>query len=93
MLQVCKGDEFCIHFPYVGLRFNHAELTLESGTFVHPMHTYFSPVFIFYSSLLMLNECWPVLSGSDSAVGLNVKKAELIIFPLGGYPLACRQFF
>lgn len=68
-------------------------LMLESGMFVHPMHTYLTLVFIFYFSLLMLNESWPVLSGPDSAVGLNVKKVELIIFPLGGYPLACREFF
>lgn len=68
-------------------------LTLESETFVHLMPSYLSPVFIFYFSLLTLNECQPVLSGPDSAVGLNVKKAGLIIFPLGGYPLACRQFF
>lgn len=61
-------------------------LTLESGIFVHLIHTYLSPVLIYYFSLLILSECWSVLYGPDSAVGLNVKKVEPIFFPPWGLP-------
>lgn len=71
---------------YAGFWFNCAKINSRIRD-ISPCDAYLSFSCIYFLlSLLKLNEYWPLLSGPGSAVSLNVKKTELIIFPFGGLP-------